>query len=844
MGGVTGCGDDTTTSKNKTVVVNTTTEVVALETEFREIDTNSSQEENSSLVAIVTPMVEEESTEEVYIRRETQVQRVESEPETLSEHALIVSGDIMVKKTLTTDGPLGDVVSFGTLSAEPRSLNISGKISSSNDLGNAVIRSFDYKSTKENNTFSQIRALKVEEYLNTALLDEYYLLSNDGQALHLVQDQNDTNLTLDNVVFSFNDNRWTISGDKVEIDLPIKVEGSLDINTTNLFVKGTLMVEGDLNASGELKINTGTPFSKALIDDNRTEVDKLVMIGQLHGSGDFVANGEVNIMGNAELDGDVTLYGDAKINFLDNIYKAALYEAQENANETNSTMSLVHSQLFSNVKGKNSVVLFTFVEGDYIINENTLFELIEHNQTDKFNFKSYLYGATIDYGAELQKLDTLSPYYENKLALINKFKADGYEKVKIIKSIDIAPSALYHSFEDENGEKLGTYQLYSLTTPFNIDTLNLLTEEQKNSAIYLLEHKDEIEAEQKIEIDEHNAELRQNIIDNNETNLSIKSAMLLEIDADEANASAIDEDELKLEVMEDRIHEWVEYKELASDLVEVNATEVDIEYANQLHSIIDMNITIDDANVTEEEVTELRGWRSRWRRRIRRHFRRVTFTDCKKKYSSGYISGVRANNRWDRWSRDITIYNNNNYCTPTAISMIMEYHHNYRKRKGSLYGGNKRLSSNNPQSARMARAFHTSATSGTSWWRYAFEIPYDIRKEIRRLRMGGYAYTWYTSFWNRSSQHNRTKWYINRNNPIMFNAMKGTKVSGYGRTGNHSMPIIGYKHSYYKGSCWKRVMPDKRWLYVDTEYNHKGYIRFDARGNYFRFGTITYVRVY
>ena len=146
------------------------------------------------------------------------------------------------------------------------------------------------------------------------------------------------------------------------------------------------MVEGDLNATGELNINTGTPFNKALIVDNRIEVDKLVMIGRLHGSDDFVANGEVNIMGNAEIDGDVTLYGDAKINFLDNIYKAALYEAQEEATEQNSTVSLVHSQLFYNAKGKNSVVLFTFVEGDYIMNENTLFELIEHNQTNKFNF--------------------------------------------------------------------------------------------------------------------------------------------------------------------------------------------------------------------------------------------------------------------------------------------------------------------------------------------------------------------------------------------------------------------------------------------------------------------------
>jgi len=87
----------------------------------------------------------------------------------------------------------------------------------------------------------------------------------------------------------------------------------------------------------------------------------------------------------------------------------------------------------------------------------------------------------------------------------------------------------------------------------------------------------------------------------------------------------------------------------------------------------------------------------------------------------------------------------------------------------------------------------------------------------------------------------------------MFNAMAGTKISGYGKVSEgHSMPVIGYKHQYYKGVCWKRLMPDKRWLYVDTEFTYnsgnnltcKGYIRFDARANYFRFGTITFVRVY
>ena len=214
--------------------------------------------------------------------------------------------------------------------------------------------------------------------------------------------------------------------------------------------------------------------------------------------------------------------------------------------------------------------------------------------------------------------------------MINKFKADGHEGVKISESIDIAPSTFYHGFEDKNGKKLGTYQIYSLTTPFNIDRLNLLTEEQKDNAIYLLEHRDEIEAQEKIEIAEHNAELRQNIIDNNETNLSVKSAMLLEIDVAEANISMIDTDELKLEIMEDRVNEWVQYKELEEDFIEINTTQVSLAYAQHIAvsdintstielNPLDTNITVkNDINDTIEKRVELRGCCRSLRRRIKR----------------------------------------------------------------------------------------------------------------------------------------------------------------------------------------------------------------------------------
>ncbi|MDG1694541.1 MAG: hypothetical protein P8I13_06780 [Porticoccaceae bacterium] len=77
----------------------------------------------------------------------------------------------------------------------------------------------------------------------------------------------------------------------------------------------------------------------------------------------------------------------------------------------------------------------------------------------------------------------------------------------------------------------------------------------------------------------------------------------------------------------------------------------------------------------------------------------------------------------------------------------------------------------------------------------------------------------------------------------MVNVDKAT-VSGWGTVRTHTMPVIGYKRQKYSGSCWKKILPDRRWLLVDTTYKQRGYMRFDSRSNYGRFGSVTYVKVY
>lgn len=772
-------------------------------------------------------------TKETAYQKRNQTLALETEPASFRKYALVSSGDINVQNNFVTDGPLADVHSNGAINARSLSLDISGRITAANKPDGAIVRSFSYDSPldEKEGKFVQIRALKVSEYLNTNNLDEYYLLTADGKALYKQPGAKDTEIANTDIEFSYENNTWTLTANQATLNSPLVVETSLSIQAANLFIAGTLMVKGDLDARGELNINTGTPFEKALIVDRNISVEKLVTIGRLHGSGSFTSYGEVNILGNAEIDGDVNLYGDAKINFLDNIFKAALYEAQEQAGEEAISMTLVHSQLFSDVKGKNSVVLFTFVEGDYILNENVVNSLIENNQIDDFKFKSYLYGASIDYGAQLQKFDGLSPYFANKQVILKKLADEGYTGIKISESLDIAPSNLYHSFKDQHGNLIGTYEVYSLANAFNQDNPIMLTQEGREGAIYEMDNKAEVEQQREQEAQEQQVIAKKEVVDSEDYDEESKAQLLAEMNESIEAEQSVDKVALEKEATQDRVNEWVEYKDLATENKEVEVAEIAVE-------------------------GQTRGWFKKLRRKFKRFFKKVTFRDCKKRYETRRIKGVDTdksrfgkNDKQDFWYSNITIYNEIwGYCTPTSIAMILNYHHHIIKKKGTLYNlKTERHSRTNKLSGELGIKFKVRGKvngDGPAWFRYFSTVPHETKKAIRKNDMRGFAFTWYYAAWNRAWHHRYISHYIRRNQPVMVNVDKA-RVSGLKKpVRTHSMPVIGYKRQKYTGSCWKRALPDRRWLLVDTTYMQRGYIRFDSRSNYGRFGSVTYVKVY
>lgn len=781
--------------------------------------------------------------EKVYIKKERAIQ-VTSEPSSYRDHALVSNGDVIVKTSLTTDGPLADVHANGKISARALSLDISGKVTASNDPAGSVIRSFDYVGTKERQDYITVRALKVSEHLNTAVLDEYYRLKEDGNATYVYAGTTEA-MEVDGLELLFEEGQWRITGGIGKLSLPLIVETSLTIETEELLIGGTLMVQGELKASGELNVNTGTPFGEALIIDKNTEVDKLITVGRVFGSGDFLARGEVNIIGNVEIDGDVSLYGNAKINFLDNVYKSALYEAQEDAADANTTMMLVHSQLFADLQGKNSVMLFTFVEGDYLLNETTLFGLLENGDTDAFTFHSYLYGATIDYGAQLMKFEGLSPYYENKHALINSLKTQGHETVKISESLDLLPSNLYHTFEDGNGNILGTYKVFSLSAPTDPSTPELLTQTQREEALESFVRKEEIEQEELTAMASQVQEEVDLITANSELNDSIRAEALAAIAAIEAESALVNPEAALDEAEEQRIAEWVTYQELADQDQELYAEKIEL-----------------------PEEGETRSWLSKAVKSVKKAFKKVTFTDCKQKTDSDSITHVEKTTAWknfrnDVWTRKIAINNNGNqYCTPISASMILNYH-NIRKGKSPLYSTNlsdntrRYASTTNSYVERIAGGLHTSKSSGTSAWRLYNTLPVILTAELWRNHHFGYAWSFPTPFATRPALHNNIKSYIKHDNPVIYSTWgKVGRVEGQ-NIQNHSMPVIGYKRKYYSGSCWKKILPENKWILVDTTWmqqktdgrpgykgNSRAYIRFDSLTNYFTVGTVTFLRAY
>ncbi len=663
--------------------------------------------------------------------------------------------------------------------------------------------------------------------MNLNSISEYYTLNSDGKIEKVNESGTEEIFSLEEADVTYSNGTWTLSGGNIKISDNLKVEGNLNIKADSTSITGALMVSGDLVSTGELNINTGIPFNSALVVNKNIVVDTLVTIGRVHSSGDFTANGIVNIIGNAEIDGDVVLYDDTKINMLDNVYKAAMADAQEEDEKRDKTSMLVHSQLFQNLKGENSIVLFTFVEGNYLIDENTLNNLIDSGNAKDFQFKTSLYGASINYSSQLFKSDSLSDYYKN-LKIVKKALNEQFGEVVIKKYIDIAPLSLYCQFEDQDGNDIGTYLVSNIANT-DVSQLLKLTDEEIAQEIEALDNP--TKAEEEIIQDMNDAKPE----DSNETMLTlpddVNESMKEEITSQqsliETEINSIDKIALEGENEVARINEWVQYQELA---VENEIVEVERIVANN-----------DDLNSSAEQ----RGWWSKAKKKVvkgvKKVFKVVTLTDCRKKYSHNEIRGVdpRTTAMTDQWGQEVALLNDAEYCTPTAAASIMQYNVSVRRNKPSIYSndGDNHRSSINPYVRRWVNLLKTTQ-SGTTPWQTYWRLGHSIYHESRNHGLFGWADSYYTTVWTRAWQFRIMQQFLRINRPGIYHAPPYTVA---GQSVYHSMPIIGWRTETYSGICAKRIWPNRNWFLLDTEFNRKAYARFDGRSNYWKFGAISYI---
>ncbi len=93
---------------------------------------------------------------------------------------------------------------------------------------------------------------------------------------------------------------------------------------------------------------------------------------------------------------------------------------------------------------------------------------------------------------------------------------------------------------------------------------------------------------------------------------------------------SVDKVALEKEATQDRVNEWVEYKDLATENKEVEVAEIAVEGQGQT-----------------------RGWFKKSRRKLKRIFKKVTFRDCKKRYEKRWIKGVKTDSAY--YKKDVGI---------------------------------------------------------------------------------------------------------------------------------------------------------------------------------------------
>lgn len=744
------------------------------------------------------------------------VPKVESTPSGFERFALVANGNLEIGGEFVTDGPLSDVHSNSSVSLKSAKARFTGNITAGSNIQTGSHRaSVAAGNTMVNNGENvAVARAAVDEVLADNELYNAIVFLADGNVkvitdgVPVIKPPAQVAQMAGSWRYDAESGGWSVSGSSFSAEPAIVVEGNLSVNTEKFTIRAPLLVKGDLKASGVVTVDIGNPFEDALVVDGGIDVQNLNIVGKAKIGGDAVVSGALDVTGSIAASGNVTLGGKTRLTYLDTVYKAALFAAQQKFGET----LLVHSQVFRGLAdGRNSVALFTFVKGYKQLDEETLLRKIRDNTLNTNDYYSVVLGASADYGSTLVEFDGLAPYYANKINVLDKLSEMGHADAYITEALSVGAENFYLTFSDGNGWT-GTYLIYGNSTGGT----------EKNGLIELTEA-DKESVVKKIKEIETAASKAQNVSTANKAR---------------AAASGGDVSDGK-SAEEYRTDEWRYLKGLEEVSEEVEV-EVESEPAR--------SVKYYGRNQSME-----RGFFKKLKKAIKRI---ITVPSCESSTDLDFIEGVNEGGS-DDWTKYVSVRSStDNSCAVASATMILRYH---GRRMGikTFYSNDTKESNtwerDNPTKFNkdgeanipLFNDLYTSMST-ENWQLIDFGIDGDhedmngtalwnaadgINTVMRNAGVRGKAewlwkdtqFNWLNLLGLDTDLFDVFQEHVRANMPPI---VATNLLSGW--PGQHAMPVIGTKKTRYNIWCLRL---NEHYLYVHStwELNDKRYYRFDAR---------------
>ncbi len=584
-----------------------------------------------------------------------------------------------------------------------------------------------------------------------------------------------------------------LKGDDVYISNPLQVEGDLYIDTQRLTINAPLLVKGNVVSTGSVSVDLSSPFEDAVVIDGNFEVNQLTIVGKMNVGGSFTAGGSFDLVGTLVVNGGITLKGKTKITYVDTIYKAALFAAQQHYGET----LLLHSQVFKNVKGQNTVALFTFMKGYRQSTEAILLQRVRMGEITPEDYFSVVIGASGQYASELIRYEGVAPYYYGKVAVVDRLQGKGYRNLEVVEAINVPLEAFYLTFRERGGEIIGTYLIGGDGSKQAYDLVALTEADRTKFSSDI----DNAEQTYKNALEERDRQIKNVEASDGEAGAKQKALFASEdLSSEEAVSPA-----------EARTQEWQYTKNLPEERQEINV-EVEVE---------------DSVSVKEKALLKC------CRFRVIKRFIQKIFPPCREHVEQSMIAGVEEGA--DDWTKKIAVLNSEgNNCAPVSATMILRYH-GLRKGKSLYQSANNDFQrsypfgfNNAPKGAwQLPLAINLWTAMGTSeqWGTKPWNMASAIRSVLSLYSVGGTA-KWLSTETSSSLFH-RFQNDVVSNSPPMVNigGQGGWATSGFG---GHTMPVLGTKRETHSGTCLASLV-SKHWIYVHTTWGlgDKRWYRFD-----------------